>query len=230
MKKVKVKVGDLIFDPKLLEIRPINLFFTNRYRQAMRTGAQFPPIIVEAETNRIISGNHRVSAYLGEYGDDHMVEAIMETFQDEAAVIRMFAEENSRHGSPLSSISQKAIVHALLSYGDTPETIASALNMPVKKIQMLGELQVLVIGKGKKSEYKPIKHGLEHLSGQKMNAKLYDQHRKADRGIPVAQQAHQLCRWIENGWVDMTDPGTVTALEELYAALGKLVEQQAAVG
>jgi hypothetical protein len=61
--------------------------------QAMRNGAQFPPPIVD-ETNRIISGNHRVTSYCQEYGSEHEIDVIVESFPDEAAVIRKFAEEN----------------------------------------------------------------------------------------------------------------------------------------
>lgn len=225
-KATKVKISDLVIDPKLIELRPINLFYVDRYRKAMRVGSVFPSIIIEEGTNRVISGNHRVSAYLDEYGGDHVVAAIAETFPDEATVIRRFAEENTRHGMPLSNISRKAIVHALFKLGDSPENIAAILDIPVRQVKNLGDMVVLVVGKGKKGEMKPIKYGLGHMAGQKITPKQYEEHRKADRGVPIGMLARQIQRWIDNGWVDMTDMTTLSVLTDLYESLGKLMEGQ----
>lgn len=219
----KTRVSELEFDPKLLELRPVNLYYVSRYRQAMRTGAQFPPPIVD-ENNRIVSGNTRVTAYRQEYGDDHEIEVVVEKFPDEAAVIRRFAEENSRHGNPLSGISQKAIIQTLLKHGDTIETVAATLNIPPNRIKSLGGMSVIVMGRGKKREMRPFKHGLEHMSGQTMQRKQYEEHRQADRGIPAATLARQLQRWIDHGWIDMESQSTLEALDDLYAALGRLIE------
>ena len=38
----RVQVGSLVFDDKLVEIRPINTVFVSRYRQAMRQGSEVP--------------------------------------------------------------------------------------------------------------------------------------------------------------------------------------------
>ncbi len=224
----RMKISQLEFDPKLIELRPVNPYFVSRYRQSMRSGAQFPPPIIEDGTNRIVSGNHRITAYLQEFDEDYEIDVAVEKFPDEAAVVRRFAEENSSHGNPLNGIQQKAIVQILLKYGDTPESVASALNIPVKKIMNLGKMSVLVIGKGKKKEMRPVKHGLEHLSGQTMKPKLYDQHRKSDRGVPVGALARQLQRHLENDWIDVEDQGTVDALGNLYAALGKFLDARVA--
>ena len=229
MKKCKIK--NLVMDEKLLELRPVNSYFVSRYRQAMRSGAQFPAPIVEKGTNRIVSGNHRVSAYKEEYGDDHVIEVVAEVFPDEASIIRKFAEENNSHGNPLSGISQKSIIQSLLKHGDTPETVAQVLNIPVKKVKSLGSLSVLVIGKGKKSECRPIKHGLEHMTGRKVQEKQYNEHRQADRGVHASYLARQLNRWLVNEWIDTTDEHTMQALEELQASLNIFMEQKvAAVG
>lgn len=224
---MKRTVGSLTFDELLTEMRPINEFFVSRYRQAMRTGANFPPPIVEKGTLRIVSGNHRVSAYLEEYGEDHEIEVIERKFKSEAEVLRVFAEENSRHGNPLSGYTQKFIAQRLLSLGDTPEEIAAALNIPVQKVATLGGMNVVVVGSGKR-QMKPIKHGLEHKAGATVQAKAYEAHQKQDRGISARSIARQLVRWIDNGWIDMDDASTLDAMEELRQALGRLQDARAA--
>ncbi len=226
MKTIKKRVGDLVIDEKLTELRPINIYFVSRYRQAIRHGAVFPPMIVEKGSNRVVSGNHRLTTYLEEFGEDHEVEVIEKNFKDEAAVIRCFAEENSKHGNPLSGYSQKYITQKLLEYGDDPETVARVLNIPVKKVQNLGGMNFVVVGQGKKKERKPMKHGLEHKAGSTVKAKVYETHKKHDRGVPAKTQADQLTRWINNGWIDTEDENTINSLWDLYAALEQMFKQQ----
>ena len=227
MKTVKKRVGDLVIDEKLTELRPVNIYFVSRYRQAARNGAVFPPVIVEKGSNRVVSGNHRVTMYLEEFGQDYEIDVIEKTFKDEAAVIRCFAEENSKHGNPLSGWSQKYITQKLLEHGDEPEAVAKALNIPVQKVQNLGGMNFVVVGPNKKKERKPVKHGLEHKAGSTVKAKVYETHKKHDRGVPARSQADQLSRWIENDWIDMEDQGTADSLWNLHVLLGRLFENRA---
>lgn len=223
---MKCKVGDLVLDQKLLELRPINIYFVSRYRQALRNGAHFPPPLIEKDTLRVVSGNHRVTMYLEEYGPDYMIEVIPEVFPDEAAVIRRFAEENSKHGMPLSGISQKSITQLLLKYGDSAETISQVLNIPVKKVELLAGISVVVIGPNRKKENKPVKHGLEHMIGKTVDRKQYEQHKKVDRGLPVSSLASQIIRWIENDWIDQENSDTMKVLSDLSATLNSFLSSK----
>jgi len=228
MTKQKVRAGDLVIDPKLLELRPINIYYVSTYRQAARSGAVFPPVIIEQKTKRVVSGNHRVTMYMEEFGPDHEIEVIAEKFKDEASVIRRFAEENSAHGAPLSGFSQKAIAQKLLKYGDEPEVIAKVLNIPVGKIKRLAEFTVVVIGNGKTKNNRPIKRGAESIIGKEIPQKKYNEHVRRDRGVPVCSMASQIVRWINNGWIDVTDEKTMSSLQELSDAINKILEKVAA--
>lgn len=223
---MKKKVKELVIDEKLTELRPVNIYFVSRYRQSLRSGAIFPPVIIEKGTNRVVSGNHRVTMYLQEYGAEHEIEVIEREFKSEADVIRTFAEENSKHGNPLSGYSQKYITQKLLEYGEQPEVIAQVLNIPVQKIKKIGDMNFVVIGKNKKKEYKPIKHGLEHKAGSTVNSKTYEVHKEHDRGVPAKSQADQLCRWIKNDWINIEDEGVMHSLANLYELLGGLFDKR----
>lgn len=223
---MKAKIRDLIMDEKLLELRPINLFVVSRYRQSMRTGAIFPPLIIEKGTMRVISGNHRLEAYRGEYSGEREIEVVEETYKNEAEAIRRFAEENSRHGNPLSGIEKKNIIQKLLEHGDSLETVSQVLNMPVKRVEQYAGFNVVVIGKGNKRELKPVKHGLQHIAGMTMKAKEYTTHIQHDRGVPAKSLAQQLTRWIKNGWIDREDVETMDALNDLSQAISTLFGEQ----
>ena len=71
---MKAKLSTLVVAEWAVELRSLDMFMVSRYRQAMRIGAQFPALIVDKQTREIISGNHRYTAALEEYGEDHLID------------------------------------------------------------------------------------------------------------------------------------------------------------
>ncbi len=217
MKTKKIKLSKLVFDPKLLYLRPINPFVVSDYRQRYRMGAPFPSLIIEQGSNRIVSGNHRGKALLKEYPPDHEIEVIVKKYACEKDRLMDFVRENAGHGMPLDSFSQKLIARALLDESATPEEIAALFNFPVKKIIKMGESVVAVIGAdGTREEFMPIKgHGPWHRT---INQVEYQVHFKQDLGISPARLAAQLTRWLRNGWIEFTE-GNLAILQELQTEL-----------
>jgi len=223
MKTVKLK--QLVQDADILAIRPVNTFFVSRYRQAMRAGADFPALVVEKETNAIISGNHRYEAMMEEYGEDHECTVIYQSYSSEADRLEAAVKDNARHGNPLDGISRKRVACRLAELGRSPEQIASLLGVTVRRVEKIGDMTVLVrCGGGRKWE--PVKHGLEHISGKTVAKATYDEHIKRDRGVPFGTTAAQIVRWIDNGWIDITDPETAEQVNNLSEALDRLKVSQ----
>jgi hypothetical protein len=223
MKTIKLK--HLTQDPEILEIRPVNAFFVSRYRQAMRAGADFPALIVEKETNNIISGNHRFQAMLEEYGGEFDCPVIWQSYPSEVERLEAAVRDNARHGNPLDGISRKRVACKLAELGRSPEQIAQLLGVAVKRVEKLGDETVLIRGKDK-NRWLPVKHGLQHIAGQRVSKPTYDEHIKKDRGVPFGSAVAQIVRWIDNGWIDMADPDTVAHVESLEAAINRLKEGQ----
>ena len=219
MKTTHIKIKELNTCEDVLRIRPVNAFFVSRYRQAMRNGDQFPPLIVEKGTNRIVAGNTRYEAYLAEYGEEKAVPCILKSYASPAELIEDAVRDNAKHGNPLDGISRRRAALRLAELGRDHEAIARLLGVSCKQVHEWGGQVVIV--RGTKAP-QPVKRGLEHMSGQKVSVDNYKTHIKTDRGVPIAQQAKQLSRWIRNGWVDMTDPKTSAAIGELKEAIETL--------
>lgn len=222
---MKIKMENLVFDEKLLKLRPINSIFVSRYRQAYRSGNDLGKLLVDRKTKRIISGNHRGTALLEEYGPEHVIDVELGDFTTEQAVLERFVKENIAHGNALTGSSRRAIAQELIKEGATPEHIANLFGVAVKRIDDWAGVTVMVIGgKGGKSESLPAKRGIQ--PGTTMNKSEYQTHWKEDRGISVFSQAEQLTRWLENGWIDRNCDRTVVALSDLYNALGTFLENR----
>lgn len=221
---MKKRVGDLKVDPDLIRMRPINTAIISQYRQAARNKAKFPEIIIEKDTNRIVSGNQRHKMYLKEFGEDYEIDVIEKTFANEAEVIKLFAEENNKHGMQLSGYTRKKIIQTLYQLKENPATIAKLMSLSDKKVIELNDAKVIIPGENGSQRTEPVKHGLEHLHGTKMSEEQHEELRVFHRGIPARSQATQLTSWIKNGWIKMSDPGTVSAMLDLYDALVDMLD------
>lgn len=208
------KIKSLHQDDQILDLRPVNPLFVSRYRQAMRNGDKFPPLIIDRQ-GAIISGNHRYSAYLAEFGEDYEIEVIIKTYKTAAERIEDAIRDNAKHGNPLDGITRKRAVLILTELGRKPGEIANLLGVSVKRIEEMAGMSVMIVGGGTH----PLKRGLEHMAGKKVTPEEYEEHRTMDQGVPAAQCAQQLIRWIHNGWIDWTDIKTVSVMKELRNAI-----------
>lgn len=218
----KIKIADLVADPAI-QIRDICKQTISEYKGAMSAGAKFPPLVIEAKTNRIVCGNQRYHAYRGFNDPAMLIDCEVETYKTETDLLIRAAEDNSRHGRPLSTWDRKRIIMRLEAAGVDTERISEILCLPVKRVISLAGFKVIVTGGGGKTpKYKrpmPVKRGLEHMVGETITAKQYDEHATKDRGVSLIRMAQDVARWIENGWVNEENEAEVQALEYLRDAL-----------
>ena len=228
MKTKKVKTGELRIDPKLVELRSINMVFVSRYRQAYRSEAPMPLIIVQEGTNRVVSGNHRLTALRLEYGNKHTIKVVEKHYNTELEILEDFTQENVTHGNAIDSFTRKKLMTALLEEGATPEKVSSLFNISVHRLTSIGDGMIIVEiknGKGnKKSVSKPAKHGFkpEHP----ITEAQYSIHANKDRGLNIVQQAGQLIRWMEGDLIEC-NANNLGWLEKLSTALSKFLKRKA---
>ena len=195
-----IEASELFVDQKLVRLRPINIMFVSRYRQAYRAGAKMPPLVIERGTNRIVSGNHRIQAILEEFGAGKKVECIVKQFRNEKAVLKFFAEENAHHGNALDSISKKRLTMALMDQGASEKEIARIFDVSVKRVIKWMGKNIIVIGKEGKKYTAPWKRGPE-IQDMEVKEEVYREHETHDRGVSIRTLVNQLIRWFDNDWI-----------------------------
>lgn len=201
--KVTMRVSDLVIDENLTWLRPINEWYVSQYRQNYRSGIDMGEIIVERDTNKVVSGNHRVTAMIREFGPGHEITVSVETYKSERELLERFTACNLPHGNALDGKQRRAISTELIKYGASREEVASLFGVSVKRVEEWAGMTVMVIG-GKSGKSKnpvpmPSKNGVE--PGTTMTQEQYREHWVHDRGVSAVSQAEQLIRWIDNGWI-----------------------------
>jgi len=226
MKTKKSKISELWIDPKLTTIRHINLPIVSEYRKKYRNGVKFPLLIVQElpdNVNRIVSGNHRLTAMRKEYPDNHLIEVEVREYKNEAEVLRDFAVENASHGMRLDAYTKKKLNNAMSNEGITNEEIAKIFGISVRNVIKLGEGIVQVELKDGTIEERPAKRGLE--TEKPITEEQYKEEDSKSRGFPVVVQAEQLTRWLRNGFVLRTE-SNMKVLKELKKELDAFLKEK----
>ncbi len=214
----KVKLSELRFSDRLMELRHVDPFTVSRYRIAMRSGAKFPMPVVNAANMEIVSGNHTVTAMLAEFGEAYEVQVEAKAYKSEVEIIQDFTRHNVGHGRPLDGFTQRKIAIALAEAGQSLEDVAKLLNVPVAHLQRWGDRTVVVKGRDNTRVTMPLKGGVTVPSGT-MSEKQYRKHADADIGMKLADLCDQVSERVENGWIDKEDAREVEALDRLREAL-----------
>jgi hypothetical protein len=226
----KVKISELVISEELTAMRPINSFMVSRYRQAYRAGNDLGMPIVDAKTNIIVSGNHRVTAMLEEFGEDHEITVEMRKFASKADILKTFAAENVRHGMPLDGRSRIALICAMAHEGVPVQEVAQIIGISIKRTEELAGMTMVVRGRNKAhcERVVPCKHGAEHKAGQTITKAEAERHAKHDRGITALSMCKQLTAWLRDGWIDTEDAATMDAIDELAEAMNDWMATHAA--
>jgi len=231
MRTRKIKLSDLVIDPKLEELRGgINELFVNTFRRAYQVGEKFPRIIVEDGTNRVVSGMHRTKAMFKHYGPNHVITVIAKSYSSEKELLLEAFSENSRHGYPLSGWACKLFAVELLRHGATKEEIAKAGACTVGKVESWtfedGQVSVVRIGPQTRTikvenedgaiELRPAKRHIP--TDRTISSKVWQEHADHVLGLPLSQLANQISWFIKNDLVVYSDVN-LKALADLKEAL-----------
>jgi len=219
MKTQKVELGNLKFNPELLAIRKLNTFDVSRYRQAYRSGADMPLPIIEEGTLKIVSGNHRVTAMIMEYGEERTIDVILKKYKTKKEMLIDFTKENCTHGVPFSGFQKKTLISVLINEGLSTDEIALLFNVPARSIEKWGDDIVMVQRPGRKFVEipSPKKRGFEPQDN-KVTQEQYVHHIDHDRGVPVTSMARQLTNWLNIGAINQTEVA-IDSLNLLHEAL-----------
>ena len=217
----KVQLRNIVVDPNI-QVREVESPTVSEYTEAMKAGCEFPPLILEKGTNRLVCGYHRFAAYKHVLEPTEKVNCILEEFADDAAIIRFAAHDNSQHGRPLDTWDKKRILSRLLEYGDSHEDIAKLLGVTISKVEQWGHRMILVRGNGDPKPM-PVKRSWSHLIGTTCSQEEYDEHARTSLGVSPARLAYDLIVLIKGEKIDTQNPTVMARLKELHEALTQLL-------
>lgn len=116
-KVAKIALAKIVWEPKLYPRQKWNTTTIERYADAMAAGDDFPPLVIDKSTNRLLDGKHRYEAYKLREADKVSVE-----FHEvpEGMTAKYYAATlSSRHGDRMSNADLKALAEEEFEADDT---------------------------------------------------------------------------------------------------------------
>lgn len=127
------RLNDIVFDESIYP-RSMHIESTvDRYADALDAGAQFPPIILETGTDRLLDGRHRMLAY--ERAGRDCVSAEWHCIPDGVSPKLYAASLSTRHGEQIAEADLCGIARELYSGDDNMQTVADYLGVSYRKVQ-----------------------------------------------------------------------------------------------
>src|SRR5688572_24225903 len=110
MKPSQIDIEAVVWEPSIYPRQKWNTSTIERYADAIEAGEQFPPIILEQETNRLLDGKHRLEAH--KRVGAKAICAEWHTIPDGMSAKYYAASLSARHGDRLSNADIKEIAEA----------------------------------------------------------------------------------------------------------------------
>ncbi len=221
----KIAVTQLVFDQTLYPRELISSVNVTRIANALATGIEIPPIVVEAKSLRIVDGVHRWKAWRKVNGDESEIPSILVKYSSEAEAFADAVRRNCGHGMSLNPFEMNKCRIRLEELGIESEKIAGVLLMPVEAVTKLTAAKTAFSMVGGKRVQVGIKGALTDFRGEILTQRQLAVNKYAG-GLRPAYYVNLLIGLIRAGLVRKVNQQTLgllgTLAEEITAALDSL--------
>lgn len=113
MTAATVVLAEVVLDPDIYPRGSVREATVERYADALDAGSEFPPIILESETNRILDGFHRFHAH--ERAGRSEIRAEWHTVPDDATAKLYAASLSATHGDRIAAADRRSLAREMLT-------------------------------------------------------------------------------------------------------------------
>ena len=222
----EIAISKLVFDFGLYPRTHIDSVNVTNMLAAMQAGNEFPPIVVDKKSLRIVDGFHRVKC-MERFGDENAsIRAELKNYANEGAIFQDAMLLNSSHGRAFSNFERAKCIFRAEELKIDTATIAICLRMTPERLDALRIKRGASL-KGDDMPLFPVKNTIQYMAGRKLTA---DQYKANDKlgGMKPLFYVNQLLILLENNLIDKENPGLIQGLEKLSETLEKFLKKVAA--
>ena len=217
------KLSELVLDFDLYPRTQIDSHHVSEMVEAENAGVEFPPLVIDKPSKRIIDGFHRYKKHLRVYGPDATIPVVEKTYKNDAAMLLDAIRYNANHGRNLSSFDRMHSILLAGKLGLTDKAVAGALSTTVGRVEALRVSKSATVGNGKVKVTVPIKQTIRHMAGKKLTRPQVEANKKLG-GMNQLFYVNQLLTLIESDLIDKENEDLIEALRKLHQKLeGMLV-------
>ena len=195
---MKVKAVMLILDYDLYPRHYVDPYHVTTLREAIRSGAELPPVIADKETKKVVDGFHRITANIKEFGEATEVEVEWREYADDAELFADAITFNASHGRSLYKTDWVRCVAIGRELGIEIDRVATLLHVTREKLERVEQKRVTLNDDGRHTALKP---GQEHWAGKSLSFRQ-KQATKSTFG-DIRKMASVLAQNLDAGMLDL---------------------------
>jgi hypothetical protein len=205
-RKATLRIERIILDWTLYPRGETNPAHVSALWDAYCAGGVFPPLVVDAESLRLIDGFHRLMVYRRAGVEE--VEVILRSYGSEAEMFEDAVRLQRSHGLPLDPYDLRRAVVKLEELGVSRERIVEVVRVPPAKVEEI--IRGLAQDRG---QAVVVKRGLRHLEGQRLSRRQAEANAHYG-GLSVTYYAKQVRLYLESSPPELP-PGFVAEMERI---------------
>ena len=221
----KLKAIELVFDWNLWPRQSIGTLDSTNLRQmkeSLRAGFHLPPVVVNKADLRIIDGFHRTKAVLSVFGDDAKIEADLQEYADDAAMVLAAGALNAAQGLKLSPKDRAHFILKCRKLKIPPAAIASVLRIDeIRMKEFIAKRSAKTSG----GEIIPLAAGARALAGKELTA-VQEHFARTANGCLPEMYASMLLNALNAEALVLSDK-TLSILGKLRDAIDLILEEVA---
>ena len=215
MKTKKIGLASIIVDETIYPRHKISAGNVAILKEALRSGATFPPIILDMKTKKVIDGWHRIEAVRSVYGEEAKIEAEERDYSSKQDMVFDAIHLNAIQGYKLTTWDRVRSIVLLSELNADEERIQKALGITKEKLDKLMER----IANGPTGEKIALKGSMKDFGGKKINAAQEEYNAGPGPGLSISVLLAQIIRALEADVIDLHNEriaGQFHRIIELY--------------
>jgi len=201
MKTVKVPLAQIIVDETLYPRHKVSAGNVALLKEALRSGATLPPVVLDAKTKKVIDGWHRIEAVRSLYGEGVAVDAELRDYDTKQDMVYDAVHLNAVQGYKLTTWDRVRSIVLLTELDADEERIQRALGITKEKLDKL----MLRIADGPHGVKVPLKGSMRDFGGQKITAAQERYNAESAPGLSIHVMLAQIIRALEAKAVNLHD-------------------------
>lgn len=209
-------LSECVLDFDLYPRQQVDSHHVGEMCEARRAGTEFPPIVVDKKSKRVVDGFHRFRMEQRRGSDTIM--AVEKTYKNDGAMFLDAMRFNASHGRTLTAYDRAHAVILAGNLGLNDKAVAGALSITVDRIQSLRINKSATAGNGKLARSVAIKRTIQHMAGKRLTTGQQAVNKKLG-GMNTLFYVRQLIMLIKEDLIDKENEELAEGLKELKELL-----------
>jgi len=217
----KLRASELVFDTEVYPRTMVNQSHVAQMAEAMRAGEQFPPLVVDKKTKRIVDGVNRWTAYQQVFGEDIEIECELVSPNTDGELFLLAVQLNTAHGLQLTPFERTKSLLRLEELGISRESAFHALRMTVEAGERMAQARTAYRAlPGGHQQAVALKGSMTQFAGTVLTEKQ-ERANKIVGGLRVHYYINQLVAFLEAGVLEHVGDEMFEKCVKLHALLGE---------